>query len=189
MGDRVLEAGWAEKILRFWFTELTPDDWYSKTPEPVDRMIRERFLAIHEAIAESPPREAWMAPDAALAAIIALDQFPRNMFRGTARAFATDAEALMLARHAVERGFDAAAGPERRPFFYMPLEHSENPADQERAVKLFVALDDPEALRYAVEHRDIIARFGRFPHRNQVLGRESTEAEHTFLGTHKGFGQ
>jgi uncharacterized protein (DUF924 family) len=184
-----LDADWAEGILRFWFEELTPDDWYSKDPAPIDRAVRERFLALHEALTNRLPREVWTEPGAALAAIIAFDQFPRNMFRGTARAFATDAEALTVARHAVERRFDAVVEPERRPFFYMPFEHSEALSDQERCVALFTALGDAELLPYAVEHHAIISRFGRFPHRNRVLERESTEAEHAFLGGHKGFGQ
>ncbi|MBE7183331.1 MAG: DUF924 domain-containing protein [Methylobacterium mesophilicum] len=179
---------WQAEILLFWFGELRPEQWYESTPE-LDQAIRERFLASHEALATDLPPETLHEPDAALAAIIALDQFPRNMFRGTARAFASDNQAALLSRKAVEKELDAQVPPERRQFFYMPLEHSEVMADQEHSVMLFTALGDAENLRYAVEHRDIIGRFGRFPHRNHVLERESTPAEKAFLAEHMGFGQ
>ena len=116
-----------------------------------------------------------------LALIVLLDQFSRNMFRGTARAFAADAKALSVACAALDRGFDQEAPAVLRSFFYLPFEHSEVLADQERSVALFEALGDADGLDYAIRHHDIIARFGRFPHRNELLGRENTPEESTFL--------
>ena len=129
------------------------------------------------------------SPRGALAAAIVLDQFPRNMYRGTAKAFATDDLAIRLARQAIENKVDEHLTPAERLFLYMPFQHSEILADQEHAVMLFKALGQENALRYAIEHRDIIARFGRFPHRNRALGRQSTPEEEVFLQEHKGFGQ
>ena len=111
-----------------------------------------------------------------------------NMFRDEARAFATDVLAVSIARHALDRGFDEGLTEQRKSFLYMPFMHSENVADQERCVALFSALPG-DMVKYAIEHRDIVARFGRFPHRNPVLGRDATVAERAFLAGHKGFGQ
>ncbi|RCS24714.1 DUF924 domain-containing protein [Phyllobacterium salinisoli] len=189
--DAKPEQNWRADILDFWFGEIGPKQWFESTPE-LDGDIRARFLDLHEAIA----RKAAEKPDAlgedaetALAAIIALDQFPRNMFRGTARAFATDPLALAVARHAIDRELHNQLPQEKRSFLYLPFEHSEDPADQERSVALFTELGDEEGLKYAAEHRDIIARFGRFPHRNDILNRMNTAEEEAFLLTHKGFGQ
>jgi len=125
--------------------------------------------------------ERWgSTPLAALALIVVLDQFPRNMFRGTARAFSTDSQALAAARGALERGLDQVLSPAERTFVYMPFEHAEDLAAQRRALALFEALD-PNDMEYARRHHEIIARFGRFPHRNAVLGRESTPEEIEFL--------
>jgi uncharacterized protein (DUF924 family) len=132
----------------------------------------------------------------ALAAIITLDQLPRNLFRGTARAFATDGAALALTRASLENKFDADLAPSEKPFLYMPLMHSENLADQAECCALLNALADATGGRherigaeFALDHYNIIERFGRFPHRNAVLGRENTEAETKFITEHKGFGQ
>jgi uncharacterized protein (DUF924 family) len=124
----------------------------------------------------------WEAtPDGALALAIVLDQFPRNMFRNDARAFATDAMARDIADRALARGFDRQLAAADRPFLYLPFEHSESVADQERSLGLFKALGDAELLRWAELHADIVRRFGRFPHRNAVLGRVSTPEERAFL--------
>lgn len=178
-----LPAG-AKAVLQFWFEELEPEQWWRDSA--LDGVIRERFQALHERLANSVPPE-WMAtPRAALAAVIVLDQFPRNMFRGTARAFATDAKAREIARHAVDRGFDLALGKDERAFLYLPFEHSEDPADQSRSLELFRALGDAHYLKFAQEHADVIQQFGRFPQRNAALGRESTVEELAFLsGTDK----
>jgi uncharacterized protein (DUF924 family) len=178
---------WADEVLRFWFEELTSDDWFERK-DATDEAIRSRFSTLLEALKASASSTSFDEPDQALAAILVFDQFPRNMFRGQPRAFATDDIAAAIARKAVERGFDHRVPEQRRLFFYMPLMHAENLADQEHCVSLISALPG-DAVKYAREHRDIIARFGRFPHRNKALGRESTPAEESFLAEHKGFGQ
>jgi uncharacterized protein (DUF924 family) len=181
-----LPASWAKDVLAFWFDELTPEDWFTTKPE-TDEKIRTRFGALHAALTAALPDAAWTDPEAALAAILVFDQFPRNIFRGTGEAFATDSLAAELARKAVDHGFDQTVPVSRRMFYYMPFMHSEVLADQERCIQLFAAAGSDT--KYAVEHRDIIAKYGRFPHRNRALGRTSTTAEQTFLGEHKGFGQ
>ncbi|MDN2568546.1 DUF924 domain-containing protein [Aquibium sp. A9E412] len=182
-----LTADWWSPVLDFWFGELTPEDWFKSTPE-TDAACR-RFGPLNTRLAEGVPPAALQQPDAALAAIIVLDQIPRNIHRGRAEAFATDDKALAVARNAVDRGLDAAVAPERRAFVYMPFMHAERLAEQERCVALFTALGNETNLKFAVEHRDIIARFGRFPHRNRVLGRTSTAEEEAFLAAHAGYGQ
>ncbi len=174
------EEPWVEEVLAFWFEELAREAWFRKS-DVTDELIRSRFLKLHEQIAALPAEAAWTSPRRALATIIVLDQFPRNMFRGTARSFATDRKAVEVARGAVARGFDESFDKDGRAFLYLPFEHSEELADQERAVELFTPLGDPEYTHYAVAHRDIIARYGRFPHRNAVLGRTSTAEEEEFL--------
>lgn len=179
---------WAEEVLAFWYDELKPEDWFSGA-EHVDSACAARFGALHEKLSAGMPDGALTSPDAALAAVLVLDQFSRNLHRGTAKAFAADDLALTIARNALELDFDAGMPNERKQFFYMPFEHSENLADQERAVSLFKGLGDPEGLKWAVDHRDIIARFGRFPHRNKALERASTADEINFMKGHAGFGQ
>ena len=175
-----LDASHIDKVLAFWFEELTPDDWFGGG-ETVDDRIRERFLALHEALRDEVP-ESWRATARGmLAAVIALDQFPRNLYRGDAQAFAADPSALALATEGIERGLDQAMSKDERKFFYLPFEHSEDPAVQARSVELFAALEDEDTLGYAIRHKEIIDRFGRFPHRNEVLGRESTLEEIEFL--------
>ena len=169
-----------DEVLAFWFEELTPDDWFGGGDE-VDDRIRGRFLALHEALRDEVP-ESWRATArGVLAAVIALDQFPRNMYRGDRQAFAADPAALALAMEAIERGLDQAMSTDERKFLYLPFEHSEDPAVQARSVELFASLDDEDTLGYAVRHKEIIDRFGRFPHRNEVLGRASTPEEIEFL--------
>lgn len=170
---------WVVRILQFWFGELTPAHWFAKSDD-TDRRCRD-LLADHEAVAASPGDGLVADADTALAAVIALDQLPRNIFRGTPRAFASDAKALRLASLAVERGLDAGMSRAQRLFLYLPFEHSERIEDQARAVELISALGGEEWTRYAIAHQRIIARFGRFPHRNAVLGRVSTAEEIAFL--------
>ena len=169
-----------DEVLGFWFGELTPDDWFGGG-EAVDDRIRERFLALHEALRDHVPASWRTTARGMLAAVIALDQFPRNVYRGDPRSFAADATAIGLAREAIERGFDRGMSTDERKFLYLPFEHSENPAEQARSVELFATLDDEDTLGYAVRHKEIVDRFGRFPHRNEVLGRESTPEEIEFL--------
>lgn len=175
-----LPADWVRNILDFWFVELGRPRWFAPDAA-LDRDIRDRFLAMHEALRASPPPEATENAEACLAAILALDQLPRNMFRGTARMFASDGAARALARLAVERRFDAALAAEPRVFVYMPFEHSEGAADQAESVRLISALGDAEYTRFAIAHKEIIDRFGRFPHRNAILSRPSTAEETAFL--------
>jgi uncharacterized protein (DUF924 family) len=153
--------------------------WFEKD-EAFDAAFRDRYLALHEAAARGD-LDGWAeSADGALALILLLDQFPRNAFRGTARMYATDPAALDIARKAVAAGFDTTIDPELRVFVYLPFEHSENLADQERCVALSASLGG-EVRKASLEHLDIIQRFGRFPHRNEILGRETTPEEKAFL--------
>ncbi|MFM9847247.1 MAG: DUF924 family protein [Hyphomicrobiaceae bacterium] len=173
-------APWADDVLDFWFGELDHKAWFEKS-DATDTLIRNRFLALHEQLAREVSSQAALAPRATLAAVIAFDQFPRNMFRGTPRAFATDPAALALARQMVDGGLDRGFSKDERMFLYLPFEHCEEAVDQARSCALFASLDDPELLRYAQAHKDIIDRFGHFPHRNAILGRLSTPEEIEFL--------
>jgi uncharacterized protein (DUF924 family) len=166
-------------VLAFW-REAGPKKWYAKDAA-FDDDIRARFFATYEAAAAGR-LSAWEEnPDGALALIITLDQFPRNMFRGDARTYAADPLARAVADGAIARGFDKKFALPERTFFYLPFEHSENLADQERGVDLNRATGDADALKWADLHADIIRRFGRFPHRNAMLGRETTPEEQAFL--------
>lgn len=187
------------RVLDFWLGVLdasgcaAPDvakRWWTKNAA-FDHEIRERFGPEHAAIVAGE-REAWLAtPRGRLAYVIVLDQFSRNMFRDTAGAFAHDAQALRAALDGIERGDDAALAFDERSFLYMPLMHSEDPRQQDRSVELFTRWRDSlsgdrrarldASLEYARRHRDIVARFGRFPHRNRALGRTSTPEETEFL--------
>jgi uncharacterized protein (DUF924 family) len=174
------EPAWVADVLRFWFEEATPRQWFLRDDD-FDAAIRVRFAALHARLAAG-----GLAPDpgsvrAMLAAVVVLDQFSRNLHRGGALAFANDARARVLAGEALARGQDEALPPSARLFLYLPFEHSESLADQDRAVALVGALGDPQWTHYARAHRDVIARFGRFPHRNAVLGRESTPEEQEAL--------
>jgi uncharacterized protein (DUF924 family) len=174
-----MESPTPAEVVAFW-REAGPQRWYDQDPA-FDSLIASRFLTLHEAAARGDCAAFEDTAQGALALLILFDQFPRNMFRGTARAFATDALARAVADRAIARGFDAASEPMLRMFFYLPFMHSETLADQDRCVALAGALGDQNQLRYAIEHRDIIARFGRFPHRNRTLGRHTTAAEQKFL--------
>ncbi len=170
-------------VVDFWFDEIGSESWF-KGDAAIDGAIRERFAGLHLDLAGGVT-QAWRAsPEHRLAAVIVLDQFPRNIYRSTPLAFATDALALNEARTAIALGADRAVDRERAWFFYMPFEHSEVLAEQVRALALFKAHGDRELLRYAQAHHDVIAQFGRFPHRNAILGRISTEAELAYLATH-----
>jgi uncharacterized protein (DUF924 family) len=174
------EPAWVDDVLRFWFTELTYEQCFKKD-DAVDRQIGERFGAIHERLAVDPGSIDTAAPRELLAAIVVFDQFPRNLYRGTARAFATDPVARRLANAAVDSGIDTTLSNRERIFVYLPFEHSENAADQVRSVALLGSLGDAELDKYALAHKVIIDRFGRFPHRNVALGRVSTPEEIAFL--------
>lgn len=168
----------ASDVVAFW-TEAGPGRWFKKDAA-FDDDFRSRFADAHEAAA-SGALDAWMdTAERALALLILLDQYPRNSFRGTARMFATDSKALAIAKHAIAQRFDTVVDPALRSFVYLPFMHSEQLADQDRALELYAPLA-PESQRFAVLHRDIILRFGRFPHRNAVLGRTTTADEQAFL--------
>lgn len=178
--DRAEAIATPGDVLDFWFDTLTPEDWFKKSDD-TDAIIREKFAATHLSLARSIP-DVWRADgDARLALIIVLDQLPRNIYRDTPLAFATDGLALREARHAVDAGLDKDVASDRRVFLYLPFEHSENLADQNRAVSLITELGDETYTKYAEAHRDVIVEFGRFPHRNQILGRTSTPAEQRYL--------
>jgi uncharacterized protein (DUF924 family) len=168
----------SQTVLAFW-RAAGPDKWFEKDTA-FDAAISTRFLATYEAAAAG--KLAWDDhPEGALALVIVLDQFPRNMFRDSARAFAADALARATASHAIERGFDQQVAVSERGFFYLPFEHSESLVDQERCIALNRATGDADGRKWAELHADIIRRFGRFPHRNKVLGRTTTPEEQTFL--------
>ena len=167
-----------DSVLRFWFDEH-PKDWFVKNPD-FDAEIRQRFLPLYEGAAAGQ-LAPWMdAPRSCLALVIVLDQFPRNLFRGSGRAFATDAQARAAARVILARGWDKAMTQSEQLFAYLPFEHSESLEDQDLSCELMKHFD-AEQRQYAERHRDIIRRFGRFPHRNDSLGRQSTPAEIEFL--------
>lgn len=173
----------AAALLAFW-REAGMGKWF-RGGAAFDEECRARWQDAHFAAARRECDD-WMADaDGALALVLLLDQIPRNIFRGSGHAFATDGLARMIARNALEQGFDRAVDPKLRPFLYLPFEHSEDTADQALSMELFTAhrdeTGDAESLRWAVEHRDIIAKFGRFPHRNAALGRATTPAEQAYL--------
>ena len=169
----------ATAILDFW-REAGPEKWFAKD-DAFDALIRRRFLAEVEAAARGELSDWEATPEGVYALLLLLDQFPRNLYRGSSQAFAADPLALAVAERAIARDFDQAfENPERR-FIYMPFMHSEDLADQQRCIALCEASDDPEGVKFAEIHRDIIRDFGRFPHRNPVLGRQSSAEERRFL--------
>jgi uncharacterized protein (DUF924 family) len=170
-----LTGDWPREITDFWFG-LDPGQWWNGTPE-LDHQIRQRFGKLWSEKRELPIETFLPDPLTALAAVILFDQLPRNMFRGHADAYATDVLALAIARQAVDLGFDGELAPDGRKFLYMPFQHSEDLEDQNRSIMLFTKLGDESQLGYARHHREIIERFGRFPHRNHMLGRQSRDAE------------
>ncbi|MBW3095784.1 DUF924 family protein [Pseudohoeflea coraliihabitans] len=167
-------------VLDYWFETLTPKDWFMKN-EAVDQDIRDKFLDLHLALSREVSAEWRADADARLALILVFDQFPRNLFRDSPHAFATDGLALKEARVAVATGLDQSVDANRRAFFYMPFEHSERIEDQKRSVELFEALGNENYLSYAKSHYEVIDTHGRFPHRNAILGRENTPAEEDYL--------
>ncbi|HRK19327.1 MAG TPA: DUF924 family protein [Hyphomicrobiaceae bacterium] len=177
-------AAWTDEsargVLSFWFDDVGPKGWFGGGPE-LDRAITERYAALHGVVRATADEHLLGNADKALAAVLVLDQFSRQIYRGSAEAFASDAKAVTLATAALARKFDAAVLPARRIFFYLPFEHAEDLALQDRAVALISQLGDETYTRYAIAHRDVIARFGRFPHRNAALGRRSTEVERAYL--------
>jgi uncharacterized protein (DUF924 family) len=174
-----VEPPWVAAVLEFWFDELGETQWFAKN-DGIDALIRSRFLSLHRQIAaDSSP--VPKTPRAMLAAVIVLDQFSRNLFRGTPQAFAADSFARSLSRSAIRLGTDAGLTHPQRLFLYMPFEHSEDRDDQAYAVELISRLGNEEWTRCAIAHQAIIDRFGRFPHRNPILNRPSSADEAALL--------
>ena len=161
-------TAWADEILEYWFS-LRPEQWWRD--RSLDAEIAERFGSVWEEKRQLPAEAFLGSRGEALAAVLLFDQFPRNMFRDHADQFSTDTLALAIADAAIERGYDKGIKPEERSFLYMPFQHSESLDDQQRSLLLFTGLGEPEQLRFAHLHHDVIERFGRFPHRNAILGR------------------
>lgn len=165
-------------VLAFW-RDAGQDKWFAKS-DGFDQEIEGRFAGLYREAAAGRHDDWAGTPEGALALILLFDQFSRNLFRGSAETYAQDAKAREIARRAIEAGFDKVE-PAMRQFFYLPFMHSEAIADLDRCVMLAHALGDAETLKFARHHRDIVRRFGRFPHRNRILGRESSAAEQAFL--------
>jgi len=168
-------SDWRSDVLKFWFG-LDPRQWWKADPE-LDHRIREQFLKQWTEKRQLPVDTFLCDALTALAAVLLFDQFPRNMFRDHADAYSTDHLALAIAKGAVDARLDEQLQPQERKFLYMPFQHSENLDDQNRALLLFTELGDDEQIKYAKHHRGIIERFGRFPHRNAILGRASRPDE------------
>ena len=173
------EPAWVTEVLNFWFQEMGEAHWFANS-EKIDAQIRDRFLSLHQRLVAD---EGCIAatPRGLLAAIIVLDQFSRNLFRGTPDAFAVDRVARHLSRCALSQGWDAAMAEKERLFLYLPFQHSEERADQALAVQLIRSVGNAEWIRYAVAHKEVIDRFGRFPHRNAILNRDSSADELALL--------
>ena len=168
-------------VLDFWFSQENKTKWYVKD-EKFDKQIETNFAALLEKASLKQLKSWQETPNGSLALIILLDQFSRNIYRNTPKSFVFDKQAIMEAKLAIDKGFDLQVDEDKRAFMYMPFMHSENLQDQEDGIEHFVNV------KYAIEHKDIIQRFGRFPHRNKILGRESTKEELYFLeNEHSGF--
>jgi uncharacterized protein (DUF924 family) len=176
----------AQDILEFWFTEPASRYWFSSTPA-FDAEIRERFESVWTQARDGALSGWEQTPDGSLALVIVLDQFPLNMYRGLAISFSTEAQARAVAGRAIRRGFDRQLHRERLAFLYLPYMHSEKLADQQRSVELFEAAGLVRNLEFARGHREIVRRFGRFPHRNRILGRASSAEELAWLASAEAF--
>lgn len=171
-----------QNIISFWFDETQPQQWFQVNPE-FDQVIKERFAETYELAASGVCDEWKKDAQGCLALCILLDQFPRNMFRGDKKAFATDNQALLVAKHAIHRGFDQILVPMKRRFLYMPFMHSEHLNDQKKSVELFetMQVEDPMGYEHALRHYREIERFDRFPYRNKALARDNTPEEDEYL--------
>jgi len=180
MTNSTSEPAWVADVLTFWFDKLGRPGWFAQDAA-IGEEIRTRFAPLIREVNGRSIEESISSPDHVLASLIVLDQFTRNVYRSTPQAFAYDELARAIARLAIALHIDQRVPLERRIFIYLPFEHSEALADQLRAVELIEVLGDAEYTRYAEAHRDVVARFGRFPHRNEILGRSSTADEIEFL--------
>ncbi|SEM36616.1 Uncharacterized conserved protein, DUF924 family [Pseudoxanthomonas sp. GM95] len=174
-----------QDVVDFW-RQAGPERWFARN-ESFDANFRSQFLADHYAAARGEHADWLETAEGALALLLLLDQFPRNCFRDTGHAWATDGLALRYALQSLDAGHDQATEATLRPFLYLPFEHAEDAAEQARSVELFAALGDPETLKYALAHQQVITRFGRFPHRNASLGRVNTPDEQSWLDAGGGF--
>ena len=168
------------EVIDFWFSDRVKPLWFKKK-ESFDREIQERFEPMYLEAKQGKLDKWGNVPHSALALIILLDQFPRNMYRQTPQAFATDDKAVEMAKYAISNNYQQSLTREQEVFLYMPLMHSESKTDQALCVELFAQLGKEDNLKFARKHQEIIDRFNRFPHRNEILGRESTNAEQRFL--------
>ncbi len=171
-----------QEVIRFWFEETMPQQWFQKN-ESFDDEIRDRFLCTYDMALKDLCADWTKEADGVLALALVLDQFPRNMFRNSPKAFDADAKILFIVKEALHKGFDKVLSAEKRHFVYLPFMHSEKIEDQRRSVDLFESLkgDNPMSHEYAMKHFEVIEKFGRFPHRNETLGRVSTEEEYEYL--------
>jgi len=174
------------KVLEFWFSKTSQKLWFNSTPA-FDETIRLKYLTLWEQASDGYLEEWQHSPLSSLALIIILDQFPLNMFRGEAKSYSTEKQAVHIVHSSISKGYDKEISITQLQFFYMPLMHSENLDDQNYAVHLFEQAYLENNIKYAKHHRDIICKFGRFPHRNKVLGRESTMEEQAYLASPQAF--
>jgi uncharacterized protein (DUF924 family) len=176
----------ADKLVAFWFSERVRPLWFKSTPE-FDAELREDYLPTYRAALRGELAHWAETPEGALALVVCLDQLPLNMFRGEVESFAGEAPSREIAQTAIERGFDQSLDDAQKAFLYMPFMHSEELADQDRVLALFAQAGLTDNLHWAKHHRDIVARFGRFPHRNAILGRVSTPEELAYLASEEAF--
>jgi uncharacterized protein (DUF924 family) len=174
------------EVLDFWFSDRVSKLWFQSTPE-FDQELKERFEPLLESAMRGELGDWAESPEGALALVIVLDQFPLNMYRGDAKSFSTGDQALAVAKAAIARGFDRGLSGSRLSFLYLPFMHSESLADQEKSVELYERAGLEDNLWFARHHRELIRRFGRFPHRNAALGRDSTAAEKEYLASKVAF--
>jgi uncharacterized protein (DUF924 family) len=175
-----------QDIIRFWFDEIDSKLWFKSTPK-FDAQLRARFEPAYLAALKYELRDWQHSPEGCLALVVLLDQFPLNMYRGKAESFAGEQKSREVARLAIEKKFDLALSDPQKAFLYMPFMHSENLKDQDLSVSLYEKARLEQNLRFAIHHRDLIKKFGRFPHRNKILCRESTAAEITYLNSDEAF--
>ena len=175
-----------QEIIEFWFSPEVTERWFDST-EDFDRQLTERFESVWEQAARGELDDWTNTAEGCLALVILLDQFPLNMFRGDAKSFSTEARSREVAAHAIDQGFDTQMISDHKAFLYMPFMHSEDLADQDRGIELFDQPGLEGNLRFAHHHRGIVEKFGRFPHRNEILGRENTDAETDYLNSKEAF--
>lgn len=175
-----------EEVLNFWFSEIDSKLWFNSTAE-LDEQIKQRFESVYQA-ALSDKLDDWQkSPEGSLALVIVLDQFPLNMYRDKHQSFAGEVKARQVTKQAIDKRFDQSLSDKEKAFLYLPLMHSEDLADQDLSVELFEKAGLEHNLRYAKHHREIVRKYGRFPHRNRILGRESTAEEIEYLNSDEAF--